>query len=179
MAGQYLLPFLEQARCHHCEEGYEQASTVSGHAQGREQGIQPSSESRGQEQKIGPSVGRKTDEEQRHQPRKLRTKSSDFDSMRTAYPAARHHPLGQVYALEASTGGKSDSASRYTPRTSAEAREQLLDTEIQRGPHTAEGCAKIAEFLAYAPWEEQRKGLIATQSEFRNLLNNHNLVRFS
>jgi len=85
------------------------------------------------------------DEEQGYQPRKLRTKSSDLDSqpIRTAYPATRHHSLGGDYAFEASTGEKSDSSSQNTPRTSAEVREQLLNTEIPRGPYTVEGCAKI------------------------------------
>ena len=85
------------------------------------------------------------DEEQGYQPRKLQTKSSDLDSLpiRTACPATRHYPLGGDYAFEASTGEKSDSASQNTPRTSVEVREQLLNTEIPRGPYTAEGCSKI------------------------------------
>jgi len=125
MSGQRLEPSSEQARCHPQEEGYEQVSTVVRHAQGQEQRIQPSPESQGQQQNFGPIVREKTDKEQGHL-WKLQTKSSDFDSrpMRAAYPAARHHRLGGDYAFEASTGGKSDSASRYTPRISAEVREQ-------------------------------------------------------
>jgi len=53
------------------------------------------------------------DEEQGHQPRKTRIKSSDFDSqpMCTAYPVVQLLPLGGEYAFEASTMGKSDPAS--------------------------------------------------------------------
>jgi len=156
MVGQCLEPSLEQTRCHPGEEGYEQAGTVFGHAQEQEQGIQLSAESQGQQHNIGPSAGEKMDEEQGHQPRQTRIKRSHFDirPICTAYPVARFHLLGGDYAFEASTGGKSDPASQYTPRT--------LNTEMPRGPHTAEGCAKIAEFLVHVPWEEQREGLIAT-----------------
>ena len=160
------------------DEGYEQAGTVFGHVQGQEQGIQPSSESQVQQQKFDPSAGGKMDKGQGHQPLKLRTKSLDFDSrpMRTTYPAARHHRFREDHAPGASTGGKSDPGSQYTPRTSVESKELLLNPKIPRGPYTAEGCTKIAEFLAHAPWEEQREGLITTQSKLRNLLNTHNLV---
>jgi len=48
---------------------------------------------------------------------------------------------------------KSDPAS-HAPRTSAEVKEELLNPEIPRGPYMVEGCAKIAEFLAHAPWEK-------------------------
>jgi len=39
-----------------------------------------------------------------------------------------------------------------------------------------EGCGNIAEFLAQAPWDEKRDGLIATQSELEKHLNSHNLI---
>jgi len=40
----------------------------------------------------------------------------------------------------------------------------------------AEGCGRMAEFLAQAPWDEHRDGLIATQSEREKNLNSHNLI---
>jgi len=51
-----------------------------------------------------------------------------------------------------------------------------IATGIPRGPLTAEGCGRMAEFLAQAPWDEQRDGLIATQSELEKHLNSHNLI---
>ena len=129
-----------------------------------EQEIQPLPELQGQQHKFEPSAGEKRDKEVARQPWMLKTKSIDFDSqtMRTANPAARHQPFVGDYALEASTSKKSEPASQYTLRTSADAKEQLLNPEKPRGPYMAAGCAKIAEFLAHAPWEEQREGLIRT-----------------
>ena len=152
MAGQCPELSPGQARCHPCGVGYEQAGTVLGHAQRGEQGIKPLSESHGQKQKIGPSTRETMDEGQGHQPRMLLTKNLDLDSrpMRKAYSTARHHPFRGDHAPGALTGKKIDPAS-HAPRTSAEAREQLLNPEIPRGPYVAEGCAKIAEFLAHAP----------------------------
>ena len=38
------------------------------------------------------------------------------------------------------------------------------------------GCGELAEFLAQAPWDEQRDRLIATQSELGKHLKSHNLI---
>ena len=96
--------------------------------------------------------------------------------MRTGYPAVRHQPFSGDYALDASTRQRSNPAPQYTPRTTADTEEQFLDPGMPRGPRTAEGCAKIPEFLGHAPWGEQREGLIATQSELEVFLNTHNLI---
>jgi len=39
-----------------------------------------------------------------------------------------------------------------------------------------EGCGRVAEFLAYTPWDEQREELIATQTELAKHLHSHNLI---
>jgi len=51
-----------------------------------------------------------------------------------------------------------------------------IATGIPRGPLTTEGCGRMTEFLAQAPWDEQRDGLTATQSEREKYLNSHNLI---
>jgi len=38
----------------------------------------------------------------------------------------------------------------------------------------AEGCGRIAEFLAQAPWNEKQEGLSATQPEIEKHLYSHN-----
>jgi len=47
-----------------------------------------------------------------------------------------------------------------------------------RGPRTAEGCGRLAEFLSQAPWDEQRDGLITTQPELEKHLKSHNFICF-
>ena len=47
-------------------------------------------------------------------------------------------------------------------------------TEQPKGWLIAEGCGKIAEFLAQAPWNEKRDGLSVTQPELEKHLHSHN-----
>jgi len=104
-----------------------------------------SAESQGQQHNIGPSVGKKMDKEQGHQPQQTRIKRSNFDSwpMGTAYPVAQFRLLREDYAFEASTGGKSDPASLYTPRT--------WNTEIPRGPYTTDASGSRGRGRGHEP----------------------------
>jgi len=140
------------ARYHPLGEGYWQACTVLRSVQGREHGIQPLPESQGQQQKPGPSPMREMDERQWNQPWMQQTNSIDFDSrpMRTTHPAARHHPFGGGYAINASNRQGGDTSPKYAPRAQADTGKKPLAPGIPRGPRTAEGCGKMAEFLAQA-----------------------------
>jgi len=109
--------------------------------------------------------------------------SIDFDCqpMRTAHPAVdpcaqlipQHYPFGGCYAIDASNRQGGNTTPKYAPRAQVDTGKKPLAPGIPRGPRTTEGCGKMAEFLAQAPWDEQREGLITTQSELGKHLNSH------
>jgi len=71
-------------------------------------------------------------------------------------------------------GQEGESTTIYGPGVQAETDKRSRTTEQPKGPLIAEGCGKIAEFLAQAPWNEQRDRLSATQIELEKHLNSHN-----
>ena len=102
------------------------------------------------------------------------TTQSDNQPLRAAHPAARHHSLDGRFATITKRG--QDDAPKYAPRTHADTGTGLLGPGTPRGPRTAEGCGKIAEFLSLAPREEQREQLDTTQAGLEKFLNTHNIV---
>jgi len=48
--------------------------------------------------------------------------------------------------------------------------------EQSHGELLAQGCGRIAEFLAQAPWNDQREGLSSTQSDIEQHLLSHNNI---
>jgi len=132
----------------------------------------------GQQQKLVPSPLREREERQPHQPRTQQAGSIDSDSrpMCKAHLAPQHHPFGGGHAKDVPNGQEGDTAPRYAPWAQAEMGKKPIATGILRGPITAEGCGRMAEFLARAPWDEHRDRLITTQSELEKHLNSHNLI---
>jgi len=59
---------------------------------------------------------------------------------------------------------------RYGPIAQTE----TASTEQPQGRLIAEGCGRIAAFLAQAPWDEKREGLSLTQPELEQYLYSHN-----
>jgi len=96
--------------------------------------------------------------------------------MHTADLAPRHHPFKGGHAKGIPNGPEGDTTPRYAPQAQAETEKKPIATGTPRGPLTAEGYGRMAEFLAQAPWVEQRDRLITTQSELEKHLNSHNLI---
>ena len=82
--------------------------------------------------------------------------------MRTAHLSLLHHPFRGGYAKGVPNGQEGDTTPRYAPGAQAETEKKPMATKKLKGPLTVEGCVRMAEFLAQAPWDEQRDGLIAT-----------------
>jgi len=64
----------------------------------------------------------------------------------------------------------------YIPRTQEKTGQMTMIPVNPTGPLTAKSCGKLAEFLAQAPWDEQRDGLITTHPELEKHLKSHNLI---
>jgi len=103
-------------------------------------------------------------------------KTADIQSrpMRTTHLAPRYHPKGGSYAKTPQKGhdGEMNSINSQAAQTAADTRPKT--TEQPQGGLFAEGCGRIAEFLAQAPWNEKREGLSATQPEIEKHLYSHN-----
>jgi len=96
--------------------------------------------------------------------------------MRTTHLALQHHPFGGAYAESTPNGQEGNTALRYAPGAQTETEIKSMATRKPKGPLTAEDCGTMAEFLAQAPWDEQRVGLMVTQTELEKFLKSHNLT---
>jgi len=95
----------------------------------------------------------------------------------TGSPARSQGREHGTQPLSASQGGQvGNTTTKYAPHALADTGKKPIGPGIPRGPRTAEGCGNMAEFLAQAPWEEQRHWLLATQSELEKHLNSHNFI---
>ena len=81
---------------------------------------------------------------------------------RTTLLAPRFHPMGGSFTHTAQKGY--DSAKVFNHIQDAQTTEDTT-TKTPEQPHgelLAQGCGRIAEFLAPAPWNEHREALIST-----------------
>ena len=95
--------------------------------------------------------------------------------MRTTHLAPRYHPLGGSYAKTIQQGHDGEKELNYGQDAQAEGETRPKFTEQPQGLLIAEGCGRIAEFLAQAPWNEKREGLSATQPELEKHLHSRHL----
>ena len=82
--------------------------------------------------------------------------------MSMTHLAPRYHPFGGSYAKTMQKGHEGENTFKYGQDAQAEREMRSKTTEQPKGWLIAEGCGKIAEFLAQAPWNEKRDGLSAT-----------------
>jgi len=101
-----------------------------------------------------------------HQARTPQTKAD------TTHLAPRFHPMGGSYPKTTRKGHGSD----YIQDAQAAADTTPKTTEQPQGELLVEGCGRIAEFLAQAPWNEKREGLSATEPEIEQRLHSHNSI---
>ena len=93
--------------------------------------------------------------------------------MRTTHLAPRYHPFGGSYAKTTQKGHEGENTFKYGQDAQAEWEMRSKTTEQPQGGLIAEGCGRIAEFLAQTPWNEKRNGLSATQPELEKHLYSH------
>ena len=145
-------------------EGHGHTNTVFGPVQGSEHGMQYLANQELQMQTLHPIQG--CEARPHHQARTQRTKA-DIQSrpMCTTLLAPRLHPMGGSYAQTTQKGHGREKELNYSQDAHTEADTRPTTTEQAQGGLLAEGCGRMAEFLAQAPWSEKREGLSATQSE--------------
>jgi len=93
--------------------------------------------------------------------------------MCTTLLALRFHPMGGSYTQKGH-GGEQELNYSQVAQTATDTRPKT--TEQAQGGLLAEGCGRMAEFLAQAPWNEKREGLSATHSEIERYLHSHNSI---
>jgi len=94
--------------------------------------------------------------------------------MRTTHLAPRYHPPGGSYAKTTQKGHDGEKELNYGQDAQAEGETRPKITKQPQGCLIAEGCGRIAEFLAQAPWNKKWEGLGATQPELEKHLHSHN-----
>jgi len=95
---------------------------------------------------------------------------------RTTLLAPQFHPMGDSFSHTTQKGY--GSAAVFNHIQDAQTTEDTT-TKTPEQPHgelLAQGCGKIAEFLAQAPWNEQREGLSSTHSDIEQHLLSHNNI---
>jgi len=166
-----LAPWL--ARHHLFGEGYRHTGTVLRPVQGSGHGLQILANKELQRQI--PHLTRESEVRPRHQTRTPQ-KKADIQSrpMCTTHLAPRYHPMGGSYAKTPQKGNDSEIESKNGQDAELAADTRPETTEQPQGWLLAQGCGRIAEFLAQVPWNEKREGLSATQSELEKHLYSHN-----
>jgi len=87
--------------------------------------------------------------------------------------APRFHPMGGSYTQKGHGGEK---ALNYSQVAQAAADTRPKTTEQAQGGLLAEGCGRMAQFLAQAPWNEKQEGLSATYPGIEQHLHSHNSI---
>jgi len=138
------------ARHHPFGDGHGQTGTVFGPVQGRKHGLQYLTHNELQMQTLHPVQDGEV--KPHHQAGTLQTKADTLNQpQRTTHLAPRFHPMGGSFAHTAQKGYGSEkvqdaqTAEDTTTKTPEQPHGELL----------AQGCGRIAEFLAQAPWNEQ------------------------
>ena len=114
-----------------------------------------------------------------HQTGTLQTKAGiPNQPQRTTHLAPRFHPMGGNFAHTAQKGYGSEKVFNYIQDAQTVENTTTKTPERPHGELLAQGCGRIAEFLAQAPWNEQREGLSSTHSDIeQHLLSRNNIYR--
>jgi len=92
--------------------------------------------------------------------------------IRTTFAAPQHHPFGGGYASKGMTCGQGwETGQGCVSQAQDKIVKMTIITGNQAGLLMVKGCGELAEFLAQAPWQEQRDGMTATQPELAKHLN--------
>jgi len=160
------------ARYHPFGEGHGHTSTVLGLVQGSEQDMQFLATQELQIQTLHLIRGR---EATPHFQGWAQQKKSDTQSrqIHTTPFAPRFHPMGGSFTQKGHGGEK---GLNYTQVAQAAEDTRLNTTEQAHVGLLAEGCGRMAEFLAQAPWNERREGLGATHLGIEQHLHSHNSI---
>jgi len=84
--------------------------------------------------------------------------------------------MGGSYAPPTQQGHGNETVLNCSQEAQAAVDTRLKPTAQAREGLFAEGCGRMAEFLALAPWSEKREGLRATQPEMERHLHSHNSI---
>ena len=84
--------------------------------------------------------------------------------------------MGGSFAHTAQKGYGSEKVFNYIQDAQTAENTTTKTPERPHGEHLAQGCGRIAEFLAQAPWNEQREGLSPTHSDIEQHLLSHNNI---
>ena len=145
------------ARYHPFGEGHGHTGTVLGPVQGSEQDMQFLATPELQRQTWHSTRGRKATPHS--QAWAQQNKSETSRPLHTTLFAPRFHPMGGSFTQKGHGGDKSLNSIQ-----DAQAVEGMRfnTTEQARVGLLADGCGRMAKFLAQAPWDERRVGLGAT-----------------
>jgi len=83
---------------------------------------------------------------------------------------------GSSFAHTAQKGYGSEKAFNYIQDAQTAENTTTKTPEQSHGEFLAQGCSRTAEFLAQAPWNEQREGLSSTHSNIEQHLLSHNSI---
>jgi len=81
--------------------------------------------------------------------------------------------MGGSFAHTSQKGYDSEMVSNYIQDAQTAKNTTTKMPELPQGELFAQGCGRIAEFLAQAPWNEQREGLSSTHSDIEHHLLSH------
>jgi len=92
----------------------------------------------------------------------------------TTHLAPRFHTMGCNFSYTAQKGHGSEKVFNYIQDTQTAEDTTTKTPEQPYAELLAQGCGRIAEFLAQAPWNEKREGLSSTHSDTEQHLLSHN-----